>query len=93
MPHFTKDLKAAAKPINARAETVATSGMFRGAFVARRCIIPAELFYEWTMAAGGKQPYAIARQDEAPLALGGVWEGWRSQEGGVVRTSASSRPA
>ena len=41
VPHFTKDLKEARKPINARAETVATSGMFRGAFAARRCIVPA----------------------------------------------------
>jgi putative SOS response-associated peptidase YedK len=88
VPHFTKDLKAAAKPINARAETIATSGMFRGAFAARRCIVPASLFYEWRKVRGGKQPFAIARVDEAPLAFGGLWEGWRSPDGEVLRTFA-----
>jgi putative SOS response-associated peptidase YedK len=88
VPHFTKDLKVAAKPINARAESVATSGMFRGAFAARRCIVPADLFYEWKKVAGGKPPYAIARQDEAPRAFGALWEGWRSPAGEVLRTFA-----
>jgi putative SOS response-associated peptidase YedK len=89
VPHFTKDLKAARKPINARAETVATSGMFARAFAARRCIVPAGLFYEWRAVGGdAKQPYAIARADEAPLALGGIWEGWRSPDGEVWRTFA-----
>jgi putative SOS response-associated peptidase YedK len=88
VPHFTKDLKAAAKPINARAESVATSGLFRGAFAARRCIVPAELFYEWKKVVGGKQPFAIARQNEAPLAFGALWEGWRSPDGEVLRTFA-----
>ena len=47
VPHFTKDLKKATRPINARAETVASSGMFRGALASRRCIVPADAFYEW----------------------------------------------
>ena len=88
VPHFTKDLKEARKPINARAETVASSGMFRSAFAARRCIVPAGLFYEWRKAGSGKQPYAIARADKAPLAFGGIWEGWRSPEGEVLRSFA-----
>jgi putative SOS response-associated peptidase YedK len=88
VPHFTKDLKAAQRPINARAETVATSGMFRGALAARRCIVPADAFYEWKTAPDGKQPYAIARMDGAPLAFAGLWEGWRSPEGETLRTFA-----
>ena len=88
VPHFTKDLKAARKPINARSETVASSGMFRSALAARRCIVPADAFYEWRAMADGKQPYAIARQDGAPLALAGLWEGWRSPEGETLRTFA-----
>jgi putative SOS response-associated peptidase YedK len=88
VPHFTKDLKAAPKPINARAETVATSGLFRGAFAARRCIVPAGLFYEWQKVGEVKQPYAIARSDGSPLAFGGIWEGWRSPDGEVLRTFA-----
>ena len=53
IPHFTKDLKAARKPINARSETAATSGMFRDALRARRCLVPADAFYEfmWTLPA------------------------------------------
>src|ERR1700709_664200 len=82
LPHFTKDLKAAPKPINARAETVASSGMFRSAFTTRRCIVPADHFYGWqTHPDGRKQPMAIARKDEAPLAFGGLWEGWGSPGG------------
>jgi putative SOS response-associated peptidase YedK len=88
VPHFTKDLKEARKPINARAESVATSGMFRGAFAARRGIVPAGLFYEWQKVGTAKQPYAIARADQAPLAFGGIWEGWRSPDGEVLRTFA-----
>ena len=88
MPHFTKDLKAARKPINARSETAAGSGMFRGALASRRCLVPADSFYEWKAMADGKQPYAIARRDGAPLAFAGIWEGWRALDGEVMRTFA-----
>ncbi len=86
VPHFTKTLKGAPKPINARAETVATAGLFRGAFAARRGLLPADCFFEWRK--GDKQPFAIARQDGAPLALGAIWEGWRSEDGAVIRSFA-----
>jgi putative SOS response-associated peptidase YedK len=88
IPHFTKDLKAARKPINARAETAANSGMFRGALTSRRCLVPADAFYEWRTMPDGKQPYAIARRDDAPLAFAGLWEGWRSPDGHTVRSFA-----
>jgi putative SOS response-associated peptidase YedK len=84
VPHFTKDLKAARRPINARAETVATSGMFRGALAARRCLVPADAFYEWRVA--DKQPHAIARRDGRPMAFAGLWEGWRGPDGEVLRS-------
>ena len=86
IPYFTKDAKGGRKPINARAETVATSGMFRATFAKRRCLVPASAFYEWKVAAGGKQPYAIGRVDGEPMALAGLWEGWRAPDGEVVRT-------
>jgi putative SOS response-associated peptidase YedK len=86
IPHFTTDLKAARKPINARAETAASTGLFRGALAARRCLVPAEAFYEWKTVADGKQPYAIARQDGTPIAFAGLWEGWRSPDGEVIRS-------
>ena len=76
------------RPIKARAETVATSGMFRGALTSRRCLVPADAFYEWKAMADGKQPYAIARTDGAPLACAGLWEGWRGPDGETLRTFA-----
>jgi putative SOS response-associated peptidase YedK len=84
VPHFTKDLKAARRPINARAETLATSGMFRGALAARRCLVPADAFYEWRVP--DKQPFAIARRDGQPMAFAGLWEGWRSPDGEALRS-------
>ena len=86
VPSFTKDLKAARKPINARSETVATSGMFRQALAKRRAIVPADLFYEWLAQSDGKQPFAIARVDGQPLAFAALWEGWKSPEGEILRT-------
>ena len=88
IPHFTKDLKAARKPINARSETAGSSGMFRGALARRRAIVPADAFYEWKAMADGKQPYAIARVDGAPLAFAGIWEGWTAPEGDTLRSFA-----
>lgn len=66
----------AMRPINARCETVATSRLFGNALRARRCLVPVDAWYEWARKAGGKQPYALARADGAPLALGAVWETW-----------------
>ena len=88
IPHFTKDLKAARKPINARSETAASSGMFRGALERRRCLIHADAFYEWRAMPDGKQPYAIGRKDGAPLAFAGIWEGWREPDGETMRSFA-----
>ncbi len=86
IPSFEKDPKGGRKPINARSETIASSGMFRAAFQARRCIVPMDAFYEWDATPTGKQPYAFARADGAPLALAGLWEGWRAPDGEVRRT-------
>jgi putative SOS response-associated peptidase YedK len=98
VPTFTKTLKEARRPVNARAETISSSGMFRHAFVKRRCIVPAAAFYEWQAGPagqtpagktpGGKTPYAIARADGDPLAFAGIWEGWRSPDGNILRTFA-----
>ena len=86
VPHFVKDLKTARKPINARSETAASSGMFKGALAARRALVPCDAFFEWRAMPDGKQPYAIARRDGAPLAFAGLWEGWRSPNGETLRT-------
>src|ERR1700712_1476106 len=86
VPSFTKDLKAARKPINARAETLSASGLFRVALGRRRCLVPASAFYEWKTTPDGKVPHAIARADGELLAFAGLWESWRVPEGeGVLR--------
>jgi putative SOS response-associated peptidase YedK len=103
VPHFERDPKAARKPINARAETVRTLPSFRGAYATRRCLVPADAFYEWrnwreTPDAAeaqregerppAKQPFAVARADGAFMALAGLWEGWRGPDGTVLRSFA-----
>ena len=89
VPYFTKELKKARKPINARAETVATSAMFKDAFVARRCLVPAAAYYEWRHDPSGKTPFAVAREDGEPVAFGGVWEEWHSPVGETLLTFAT----
>jgi putative SOS response-associated peptidase YedK len=87
LPFFTKDSVHAKRPINARAETVATSGMSRSSFARRRCIVPADAFYEWKSVECGKQPYAISRRDDQSMAFAGLWEeGFKWTDGTVQRT-------
>lgn len=86
IPSFEKDPKGGRRPINARSETIARSGLFRDAFRARRCLVPMDAFYEWDATPTGKQPYAFARRDDAPLTLAGLWEGWRAPDGEIRRT-------
>lgn len=88
LPKWTKDPAKAQRPINARAETIATSGMFRDAFKQRRCLIPADCFYEWKAAETGKQPYAIGRPGGEPMAFAGLWDRYRWPSGDVMRTYA-----
>jgi len=88
LPYWTKEPVKAQHPINARAETVAKSGMFRRAFEQRRAIVPADAFYEWKVVVNGKQPYAIARQDGEPMVFAGLWEGFRWPDGTVTRSFA-----
>jgi len=76
IPSWTKD-KPKLAPINAKAETVATSGMFRTAFQKRRCLVPANGFYEWKGAKPPKQPYFIHLKDKSMFTFAGLWERWR----------------
>jgi len=87
IPSWAKDERIASKLFNARAETLATSGAFRESFRRRRCIVPADGFYEWQRAGGVRQPFLIHRTDGAPLAMAGLWSGWRHPETEqVIRT-------
>jgi putative SOS response-associated peptidase YedK len=86
VPHWARDPKAIRQPINARSETAATSPMFRDALARRRCLVPVDAFYEWQATGGAKIPHAVARADGEPMALAGLWEGWRGADGTVLRT-------
>jgi len=88
VPHWAKDAKSVRQPINARAETAATAPMFRDALERRRCLVPADVFYEWQATEQGKQPFAIARADGQPMAFAGLWEGCRGADGTVLRSFA-----
>ena len=78
VPSWAKDLSIGDRLINARAETVATSNAYKRAFEKRRCIVPADGFYEWQKLEGKKQkqPWFIRRRDGEPLAFAGLWEIW-----------------
>ena len=78
VPSWSKDAKGAARLINARVETVAEKPAFRKAFVARRCLLPADGYFEWYVTdAGAKQPFFITRTDGRSLAMAGLYEIWR----------------
>lgn len=81
VPHWAKSLTSGPAPINARAETVAEKPSFKSAFKERRCILPADGFYEWQkQGSGPKQPYYIRPKSGDPLALAGIWGSWRDPE-------------
>jgi putative SOS response-associated peptidase YedK len=81
IPSWAKDPKMGARMINARAETVASKPSFRSAVRRRRCLIPADGFYEWRKLEGTKQPYLIRFSDRRAFALAGLWERWHDPEG------------
>lgn len=86
VPHWADDPNTERKPINARAETVATSPMFRAAFAHNRCLVPADAYYEWQATTDGKQPYAFARQDGAPMMLAGLCDVWQGADKARLRS-------
>ena len=82
IPSWAKDAKIGYRLINARADTVAAKPSFRSAFKRRRCLVPADGFYEWKRSGTLKQPFFIHRKDEEPFAFAGLWEGWENPEDG-----------
>jgi putative SOS response-associated peptidase YedK len=78
VPFWAKDVKIGSRMINARAETVSEKPAFRRAFAQRRCLLPADGYYEWQQQDGGsKQPIYISRKDGRSLAFAGLYELWR----------------
>lgn len=86
IPFWAKDPKVGAKMINARADGLATKNAYKQAFLKRRCLIPADGFYEWRKEPGPegakprKQPMYITRKDGEPLAFAGLWELWKPKD-------------
>jgi putative SOS response-associated peptidase YedK len=80
IPAWAKDPAKGAQPINAKAETAAEKPMFRDAFKRRRCLVPADGFYEWKQEGGRKQPVYIHIKDRKPFAFAGLWERWVGEE-------------
>ncbi len=83
IPYWAKDKSIGPRCINAMAETVASKPAFREAFQRRRCIVPADFFYEWQKTPNGKQPYAIGLADGRPMAFAGLWERWKDPADGT----------
>jgi putative SOS response-associated peptidase YedK len=90
LPYWCKDPISGRRPINAKAETVASLPMFREAYARRRCILPVDGFYEWKAIKGtrAKQPFAIAMRDGSPFGIAGIWEKWRDPARNWQRTFA-----
>ncbi len=87
VPSWAKDLSIGARMINARAETVAEKPAFRAAFRRRRCLLPADGFYEWQRTPDGqKQPYLIGLEQDEPFAFAGLWEIWKDSAGTAVES-------
>jgi putative SOS response-associated peptidase YedK len=86
LPSWAKDPAMANKMINARSETAAEKPAFRSAFKRRRCLIPADGFFEWQQQGGGKVPLFIHLKDHAIFTMAGLWEIWHSPDGDEVRT-------
>jgi putative SOS response-associated peptidase YedK len=87
VPRWASDTKDAAKLMNARSEGIAEKPSFRDAFRKRRCLVPMDAFYEWRKAEDGtKQAYAVAQADGMPMAVAGLWEGWKQPDGAWLRS-------
>ena len=80
VPFWAKDISIGSRMINARAETVSQKPSFRNAFKKRRCLIPADGFYEWKGEKGHKQPYYVSTPSDKPFAFAGLWESWTNKE-------------
>ena len=86
VPSWARDTKGAARLINARRETLAGKPAFRSAYRRRRCLVPADGYYEWQPVDGRKQPWFLSSRDGAPLAMAGLYELWRAPDETWLRT-------
>jgi putative SOS response-associated peptidase YedK len=86
VPYWADDPKIGNRLINARRESVARTAAFREAYQRRRCLVPADGFFEWQKDGRTRQPLVVRRKDQAPFAFAGLWERWPQPGGGVLRS-------
>lgn len=86
VPSWAKDPAVGDRMIIARAETVAEKPSFRSAFRRRRCLVPADGFFEWKQAEGRKQPHYIRFRDCRPFSIASLWERWEGPDGSVLES-------
>jgi putative SOS response-associated peptidase YedK len=86
VPSWSADLSGGAGMINARSETAAEKPSFREAMQRRRCLIPADAFYEWQRSTSAKQPFCIEVGDAELFAFAGLWDSWQGPDGKPVET-------
>lgn len=84
IPAWAKDEKIGYQTINAKAETVADKPAFRTSFQRKRCLIPADGFYEWKKSGAAKQPYRILMKDRPAFAMAGLYDTWTTPEGNKI---------
>lgn len=87
IPSWAKDITMGNRMFNARAETVAEKPSFRNAYKRRRCLVPANGFYEWRLEDGRKQPYCCHREQKL-FSMAGIWEHWQDAEGNEISSCA-----
>ena len=93
LPPWAKDKSFSAKMINARSETVAEKKSFAPSLKKRRCIVPADGYYEWKKVGSAKQPYYISRTDGQPLAFAGLYSWWKDGDAWLLSTTIITKAA
>jgi putative SOS response-associated peptidase YedK len=88
LPSFVRDPKAGPPMINARAEGISTKSAFCSAFAERRCLVPADGFYEWTGPKGARRPFLVRPRKGGRIAFAAIWERWRDRAGGEIDSVA-----
>ena len=86
VPFWAKDSTIGNRMINARSETAAEKPAYRVSLRKRRCLVPADGFYEWQATGGPKQPFFFHRKDGYPFAMAGLWDRWEKGEDGPLET-------
>ena len=93
VPSWARDATIARRLINARSETVHNKPSFRSAFRSRRCLVPANGWFEWQKTGRGKQPYYLTPADGSPLSFAALWERWDPRSGPLETFTIITTPA